>query len=318
MTHIPVLLKEMLLQLSPHSGGIYVDATFGAGGYSKAILESADCKVYAVDRDETVTKFYDDLNVKYPNRIKLFIEKFSNIKSILNKSSVIPVLDTGIQKKNNWIPASRAGMTSNGVDGIVFDVGVSSMQLDNGDRGFSFLRDGPLNMSMDNSSHMNASTFVNALREEEIANTIYNYGGERHSRRIARAIVNARKKKIIKTTFELADIVRSVVFRGKSKIDPATRTFQAIRIWVNDELGELEKGIKAASEILSENGKLIVVTFHSLEDRIVKTLFKDLCEPGFTKTFSLLNKKVIKASAEEINANPRARSAKLRAIQRLS
>ncbi|BET30131.1 MULTISPECIES: 16S rRNA (cytosine(1402)-N(4))-methyltransferase RsmH [Wolbachia] len=294
MTHTPVLLKEMLFQLAPQSGGIYVDATFGAGGYSKAILESADCKVYAIDRDETVTKFYDDLNVKYPNRIKLFIEKFSNIKDLLDSNNI------------------------KGINGIVFDVGVSSMQLDNGDRGFSFLRDGPLNMSMDNYSHMNASTFVNALREEEIANTIYNYGGERHSRRIARAIVNARKKKIIKTTFELADIVRSVVFRGKSKIDPATRTFQAIRIWVNDELGELEKGIKAASEILSENGKLIVVTFHSLEDRIVKTLFKDLCEPGPTKTFSLLNKKVIKASAEEINANPRARSAKLRAIQRLS
>ncbi|MFP3027587.1 MAG: 16S rRNA (cytosine(1402)-N(4))-methyltransferase RsmH, partial [Wolbachia sp.] len=278
----------------PHSGGIYVDATFGAGGYSKAILESADCKVYAIDRDETVTKFYDDLNVKYPDRINLFIEKFSNIKNLLDSNNI------------------------KGINGIVFDVGVSSMQLDNGDRGFSFLRDGPLNMRMDNYSHMNASTFVNALREEEIANTIYNYGGERHSRKIARAIVNARKKKIIKTTFELADIVRSVVFRGKSKIDPATRTFQAIRIWVNDELGELEKGIKAASEILSENGKLIVVTFHSLEDRIVKTLFKDLCEPGPTKIFSLLNKKVIKASAEEINANPRARSAKLRAIQRLS
>ncbi|UIP92422.1 16S rRNA (cytosine(1402)-N(4))-methyltransferase RsmH [Wolbachia endosymbiont of Anopheles demeilloni] len=294
MTHIPVLLKEMLLQLSPHSGGIYVDATFGAGGYSKAILESADCKVYAIDRDETVTKFYDDLNVKYPDRINLFIEKFSNIKNLLDSNDI------------------------KGINGIVFDVGVSSMQLDNGDRGFSFLRDGPLNMRMDNYSHMNASTFVNALREEEIANTLYNYGGERHSRKIARAIVNARKKKIIKTTFELADIVRSVVFHGKSKIDPATRTFQAIRIWVNDELGELEKGIKAASEIVSENGKLIVVTFHSLEDRIVKTLFKDLCEPGLTKTFSLLNKKVIKASAEEINANPRARSAKLRAIQRLS
>ncbi|MFV1011212.1 16S rRNA (cytosine(1402)-N(4))-methyltransferase RsmH [Wolbachia endosymbiont of Nasonia vitripennis] len=294
MTHTPVLLKEMLFQLAPQSGGIYVDATFGAGGYSKAILESADCKVYAIDRDETVTKFYDDLNVKYPDRINLFIEKFSNIKNLLDSNNI------------------------KGINGIVFDVGVSSMQLDNGDRGFSFLRDGPLNMSMDNYSHMNASTFVNALREEEIANTIYNYGGERHSRKIARAIVNARKKKIIKTTFELADIVRSVVFRGKSKIDPATRTFQAIRIWVNDELGELEKGIKAASEILSENGKLIVVTFHSLEDRIVKTLFKDLCEPGPTKTFSLLNKKVIKASSEEINANPRARSAKLRAIQRLS
>lgn len=317
MTHTPVLLKEMLLQLSPQDGGIYVDATFGAGGYSKAILESADCKVYAIDRDETVTKFYDDLSVRYPDRIKLFIEKFSNIKSILSSvepSPVIPVLDTG---KNNW---SRAGMTSNGVDGVVFDIGVSSMQLDNGDRGFSFLHDGPLDMSMDNSSYINASTFVNALREEEIANTLYNYGGEHHSRKIARAIVSARKKKIIKTTFELANIVRSVVFRGKSKIDPATRTFQAIRIWVNDELGELERGIKAASEILNENGKLIVVTFHSLEDRIVKTFFKDLCEPRSTdcKTFSLLNKKVIKASIEEVSANPRSRSAKLRAIQKLS
>ncbi|GKS78094.1 ribosomal RNA small subunit methyltransferase H [Wolbachia pipientis] len=293
MTHTPVLLKEMLSLLSPQDGGIYVDATFGAGGYSKAILESADCKVYAIDRDETVTKFYDDLSVRYPDRIKLFIEKFSNIKNLLDSNNI------------------------KGIDGIVFDIGVSSMQLDNGDRGFSFLHDGPLDMSMDNSSYINASTFVNALREEEIANTIYNYGGERHSRKIARAIVNARKKKTIKTTFELADIVRSVVFRGKSKIDPATRTFQAIRIWVNDELGELEKGIKAASEILSENGKLIVVTFHSLEDRIVKTFFKDLCATD-CKTFSLLNKKVIEASIEEVSANPRSRSAKLRAIQRLS
>ncbi|BET28599.1 16S rRNA (cytosine(1402)-N(4))-methyltransferase RsmH [Wolbachia pipientis] len=293
MTHTPVLLKEMLSLLSPQDDGIYVDATFGAGGYSKAILESADCKVYAIDRDETVTKFYDDLSIRYPDRIKLFIEKFSNVKNLLDSNNI------------------------KGIDGIVFDIGVSSMQLDNGDRGFSFLHDGPLDMSMDNSSYINASTFVNALREEEIANTIYNYGGERHSRKIARAIVNARKKKTIKTTFELADIVRSVVFRGKSKIDPATRTFQAIRIWVNDELGELEKGIKAASEILSENGKLIVVTFHSLEDRIVKTFFKDLCATD-CKTFSLLNKKVIEASIEEVSANPRSRSAKLRAIQRLS
>ncbi len=293
MTHTPVLLKEMLSLLSPQDGGIYVDATFGAGGYSKAILKSADCKVYAIDRDETVTKFYDDLSVRYPDRIKLFIEKFSNIKNLLDSNNI------------------------EGIDGIVFDIGVSSMQLDNGDRGFSFLHDGPLDMSMDNSSYINASTFVNALREEEIANTIYNYGGEHHSRKIARAIINARKKKTIKTTFELADIVRSVVFRGKSKIDPATRTFQAIRIWVNDELGELEKGIKAASEILSENGKLIVVTFHSLEDRIVKTFFKDLCATD-CKTFSLLNKKVIEASIEEVSANPRSRSAKLRAIQRLS
>ncbi|MDM8335683.1 16S rRNA (cytosine(1402)-N(4))-methyltransferase RsmH [Wolbachia pipientis] len=331
MTHIPVLLKEMLSQLSPQNNGIYVDATFGAGGYSKAILESADCKVYAIDRDETVVKFYDNLNIKHPGRIELFIEKFSNIKNILNNNSFelepsiiskfSPVILAGVQKKN---VRSRPGMTPDGsinvVDGVIFDIGVSSMQLDSGERGFSFLHDGPLDMRMDNSSHISASTFVNALREEEIANAIYNYGGERHSRKIARAIVNVRKKKTIKTTLELADIVRSVVSRRKSKIDTATRTFQAIRIWVNDELEELKKGIKAASEMLNKNGKLIVITFHSLEDRIVKTFFKDLCEPKSAdfKRFSLLNKKVIKASAEEVNANPRSRSAKLRAIQRLS
>lgn len=309
MTHTSVLLKEVLSLLSPQDGGVYVDATFGAGGYSKAILESACCKVYGIDRDETVTKFHNDLNTKYPGKVELFIDRFSNIKNVLSSiepSPVISVLDTGI--------------TSNGVDGIVFDIGVSSMQIDDGERGFSFLHDGPLDMSMDNSSHINASTFVNTLREEEIANTIYNFGGERHSRKIARAIVNVRKKKPIKTTLELANIVRSVVFRGKSKIDPATRTFQAIRIWVNDELGELEKGIKAASEILNKSGsRLVVVTFHSLEDRIVKNFFKGLCEPGLNdcKAFSLINKKVIKASEEEINANPRSRSAKLRAIQRL-
>jgi 16S rRNA (cytosine1402-N4)-methyltransferase len=215
MTHTPVLLKEMLSLLSPQDGGIYVDATFGAGGYSKAILESADCKVYEIDRDETVTKFYDDLSVRYPDRIKLFIEKFSNIKSILSSiepSLVIPVLDTG---KNNW---SRAGMTSNGVDGVAFDIGVSSMQLDNGDIGFSFLHDGPLDMSMDNSSYINASTFVNALREEGIANTIYNYGGERHSRKIARAIVSARKKKLSKLHLSLRILYVPWYFVEKAKL----------------------------------------------------------------------------------------------------
>ncbi|MGL9732648.1 MAG: 16S rRNA (cytosine(1402)-N(4))-methyltransferase RsmH [Wolbachia sp.] len=314
MTHIPVLLKEMLLQLSPQNGGVYVDATFGAGGYSKAILESANCKVYAIDRDETVIKFYNDLITKYPNRIKLFIEKFSKIKSILNR---IQMANTEIQKKK--CDRMISDKIIEGVDGVVFDIGVSSMQLNEGNRGFSFLHDGLLDMRMDCSSQINASTFVNTLREEEIANIIYNYGEERHSRKIARAIINTRRKKSIKTTFELANIVRSVIFRGKSKIDPATRTFQAIRIWVNDELGELEKGIRAASEILNKNSKLIVITFHSLEDRIIKTFFRNLCESRSAdyRTFSLLNKKVIKASAEEINANPRARSAKLRAIQKL-
>ncbi|MDG7056020.1 MAG: 16S rRNA (cytosine(1402)-N(4))-methyltransferase RsmH [Wolbachia endosymbiont of Meromenopon meropis] len=315
MTHIPVLLKEMLLQLSPRKGGVYIDATFGAGGYSKAILESADCKVCAIDRDETVTKFYDDLSFRYPNKIKLFIEKFSNIKSILGK---VQISDIGIQEKK--CNEMRPDKIIEYVDGVVFDIGVSSMQLSQGSRGFSFLHDGPLDMRMDSSSQIDASIFVNTLREEEIANIIYNYSGERHSRKIARAIVNARKRRCIRTTFELADLVRSVVFRGKkSKIDPATRTFQAIRIWVNDELRELKNGIKAACQILNRNGKMIVVTFHSLEDRIVKTFFKDLCEQRSKncKIFSLMNKKVVRPNIEEINANPRGRSAKLRAIQRL-
>ncbi|WFW29622.1 MAG: 16S rRNA (cytosine(1402)-N(4))-methyltransferase RsmH [Wolbachia endosymbiont of Menacanthus eurysternus] len=310
MTHVPILLKEMLLQLLPQNGSVYVDATFGAGGYSEAILKSADCKIYAIDRDETVIKFYNDLSTRYPNRIELSIEKFSKIKSILKKKLKYPTLKS--EKKYN--------KTIECVDGVIFDVGTSSMQLDEGNRGFSFLRNGYLDMRMDKFSKINALTFVNTLCEKKIANVIYNYGGERYSRKIAKAIINIRKKKTIKTTFELADIVRSVVFRRKSKIDPATRTFQAIRIWVNDELKELEIGIKAASEILRKNGKLIVITFHSLEDRIVKTFFKNLCkqETSEHKIFSLLNKKVIRASTEEINTNPRARSAKLRAIQRLS
>ncbi len=287
--HTPVLLKEMLSLLAPRNGGVYVDATFGAGGYSKAILSSANCEIYAIDRDETVVEFYNDLNAEHPDKVKLFISKFSNIKNLLNTRNV---------------------------NGIVFDLGVSSMQIDEGKRGFSFMHDGPLDMRMDKFSHINASTFANKLHEEEIADIIYNYSGERYSRRIARAIVNVRRKKHIDTTFELAEIVRSVVFRGKGKIDAATRTFQAIRIWVNDELNELEKGIRAASELLDKGGRLVIISFHSLEDRIVKKFFKDLCviQP---KKFSLLNKKVVQASNEETKENPRSRSAKLRAIERI-
>ncbi len=287
--HTPVLLKEMLSLLAPRNGGVYVDATFGAGGYSKAILSSSDCEIYAIDRDETVIEFYNDLNAEHPNKVKLFISKFSNIKSLFDTRNI---------------------------NGIVFDLGVSSMQIDEGKRGFSFMHDGPLDMRMDKFSYVNASTFINKLHEEEIADIIYNYSGERYSRRIARAIVNVRRKKHIETTFELAEIIRSVVFRGKGKIDSATRTFQAIRIWVNDELNELEKGIRAASELLDKGGRLVIISFHSLEDRIVKKFFKDLCVIH-PKKFSLLNKKVVQASEEEIKENPRSRSAKLRAIERI-
>ena len=298
--HVPVLLKEMLEMLSPQDGKTYVDATFGAGGYTKAILNSADCKVYAIDQDEYTEIFYKKLINDFPGKIHFCVDRFSNIKKVLHNAQL------------------------ERVDGIVFDIGVSSMQLENADRGFSFSKNGPLDMRMGTSlNHINASIFVNTASEKEIADVIYQYGGEKYSRRIASAIVDNRKKKPIKTTSELASIVRSVVSRSKNhSIDPATRTFQAIRIWVNKELEELEHGIICASDLLNPGGKIIIVSFHSLEDRIVKVIFKLLCDGNINvlksdSKFQLINKKVIKPTFEEISSNPRARSAKLRAILKM-
>lgn len=295
--HKPVLLKEVMSILEPKDNEIYIDATFGAGGYSRKILQLSDSKVYAIDRDENARAFFNELNAAYPQKLQFFISKFSKMKELLVQNNV------------------------NCVDGVVFDVGVSSMQLADGERGFSFMHDGPLDMRMSQSlDYINAEIFVNTVGEKEIADTIYKYSGERYSRRIARAIVGARQKKPIKSTLELANIIRSVIPRGK--IDAATRTFQAIRIWVNDELGELEKGLKAASEILNAGGRLIVVSFHSLEDRIVKNYFNQLCVKNFPASapskFALAHKKIIRPSREEMQANPRARSAKLRAIIKFS
>ncbi|QXK91979.1 16S rRNA (cytosine(1402)-N(4))-methyltransferase RsmH [Neoehrlichia mikurensis] len=291
--HIPVLLKEVIDILSPQDDNIYIDATFGTGGYSREILQkSANCKVYAIDQDANAKIFYYQLAQDFPSRIAFYRDKFSNIKNI--------ICDLNINK----------------VDGVIFDLGLSSVQLDDGSRGFSFMRDGPLDMRMDVSSPINAATFVNTMREEDMANIIYQYGGERYARKVAKAIVNARKGKLIKNTKELASIISSVVPRSKvNSIDPATRTFQAIRILVNNELEELEKGLKCASEVLNTNGKIIVISFHSLEDRITKRIFKYLCND--TKKFKLLNKKIIQPTLEEINNNPRSRSAKLRSILKL-
>ena len=293
--HTPVLLKEMLNILYPQDGKIYVDATFGAGGYSKAILNSADCKIYAIDQDEHTEIFYKELLENFPDKIHFCIDRFSRIKQILHHAQ--------LEK----------------VDGIIFDIGVSSMQLEDANRGFSFSKDGPLDMRMSPSlNSVNASMFVNTASEKEIANIIYQYGGEKYSRKVAKAIIDTRKTKTIKTTSELASIVRSVVSRSKNhSIDPATRTFQALRIWVNRELEELEQGIICASDLLNPGGKIIVVSFHSLEDRIVKVIFKLLCNRDITLSnsgFQLINKKVIRPTLEEISGNPRARSAKLRAI----
>ncbi|WP_249549295.1 16S rRNA (cytosine(1402)-N(4))-methyltransferase RsmH [Anaplasma phagocytophilum] len=289
-SHRPVLLNEMLELLSPQDGAVYVDATFGGGGYSRGILERAKCTVLGVDQDPIASEFYQSLRLQFPGRVHFFLSKFSRLCEALQHFGY------------------------NQVDGVVFDVGVSSMQLSDPDRGFSFMKEGPLDMRMDmlRSQSRSAATFVNSLSEKDMADVIFYYGGERLSRRVARAIVSARESNNkIRNTSDLAKIIRSVVPRSRiNPIDPATRTFQAIRIWVNDELEELKAGLEAASQIIGEGGKIIVTSFHSLEDRIVKHKFNALQEKGF----QLINKKALKPTEEEISENTRSRSAKLRGI----
>lgn len=299
-THTPVMLKEMLDVLSPRDGEVYLDATFGAGGYSAAILQAADCYVYAIDRDISVMQYFTQLQHRFPHRISITIDCFSNIEQLLQNKKI---------------------------DGIVLDIGTSTMQLKDSQRGFSFMSNGPLDMRMDKRNCLNAATFVNALREEEISRIIYKYGGEKQAKRIARAIVHTRQKKLFTTTFELAELVRRIVKYDKSnKIDPATRTFQAIRIWVNNELEELQKGIAVAAKSLKLNGRLSITSFHSLEDGTVKKNFNALCGKSFTHRhliennnicFAYITKYVLMPSQEEISNNVSARSARLRAIHRI-
>ncbi|ACZ49275.1 S-adenosyl-methyltransferase [Anaplasma centrale str. Israel] len=290
MVHKPVLLNEVMETLSPQDGKIYIDATFGGGGYSRKMLEMARCAVYAIDQDITVKEYFDELLQSFPGRLSLAISKFSRLREVM--------LSFGINR----------------VDGIVFDLGTSAMQLADPSRGFSFMKSGSLDMRMCSSSQRNAALFVNTVLEKEMADIIYHYGGERRSRKVARAIVDARQKRKINSTEDLAEIIRSVVPRSRvHPIDPATRTFQAIRIWVNNELEELQAGLEAASKLLRVGGKILVTSFHSLEDRVVKQKFKSLCDMGF----SLVNKKAIRPTDEEIRDNPRSRSGKLRAIVRV-
>lgn len=308
-SHIPVLCDEMLAAMAPVEGKTYVDATFGAGGYSRALLDTAPCKVIAIDRDPGAQNFADALARDYPGHF-LFVEgRFSEIEKIL--------MDVGEKY----------------VDGIVLDIGVSSMQLDQSERGFSFQREAPLDMRMEKSGATAADMLAKAS-EEEIAHILYVYGEERASRAIARAIVAQRKIAPILTTLALATLVSKV--RGVEKrpgIHPATRTFQALRIAVNDELRELELVLHAAKSLLRPEGRLVVVTFHSLEDRIVKQFMREICgeTPAISRhdmaayvatqkeqhaQFSLLYKKSIQPSEKELKTNPRARSAKLRAVIR--
>jgi 16S rRNA (cytosine1402-N4)-methyltransferase len=300
--HIPVLGRQALGVLDVREGGVYIDGTFGAGGYTRAMLAAADCKVIGIDRDQTAIALGADLVEEAGGRLTLVEDRFSNLENI----------------------ARDAGHDF--VDGIVLDLGVSSMQLDRGERGFSFRHDGPLDMRM-GAEGASAADVVNAATERDLAGIIFTLGEERHSRAIARAIVNARAIAPIATTHELAQVVATIVRPRAGDIHPATRTFQALRIFVNDELGELVGALQAAERCLKAGGRLVVVSFHSLEDRIVKTFLADRAktrggsrhapEPRRAPTtFQVLTKRPLTADEDEIAANPRARSAKLRAAER--
>jgi 16S rRNA (cytosine1402-N4)-methyltransferase len=302
--HVPVLLDEVIAALAVAPGEIHVDGTFGAGGYTRAILEKGAAKVYAFDRDPDSVREGEVLAAACGGRLTLVPERFSRMRQALADRDV------------------------EAVDGVALDIGVSSMQLDRPERGFSFQGDGPLDMRMAQDG-MSAADFLNHAPEEEIADVIYRYGEEPRSRRIARAIVAARP---LERTGQLADIVRKALgWHAGMKKDPATRTFQAIRIHLNEELQELEGGLEAAEQVLKPGGRLAVVTFHSLEDRMVKRFLKarsgdvpsgsrHLPEPSGNRpnsTFEAVARPV-KAGEAEIKANPRARSATLRVARRTS
>ena len=299
--HIPVMLAEVVEGIAPRGGGLYVDGTFGAGGHTKALLEAGYCKVIAIDRDPEVESLAGVLRGKYGSRLTFLSGRFSDMETLL--------ADAGIEK----------------VEGILLDIGVSSMQIDTPDRGFSFMHDGPLDMRM-GSSGASAADIVNQMAEDELAGIIFKYGGERKSRAIARAIVLARTLAPITRTGQLSAIVRQAVRQYNDTINPATRTFQALRIWVNDELAELETALEAAERLLIPGGRLVVITFHSGEDQIVKHFMNERSgkDEGVSRhlpmnlqakpepTFTLITRKAIAPTESEIAANPRARSAKLR------
>ena len=300
--HIPVLGRSAVELLQPRQGGVYIDGTFGAGGYTRAILAAADCSVISIDRDQTAIALGADLVGQAGGRLTLIEDRFSNLDAI----------------------ARDAGFAA--VDGVALDLGVSSMQLDTARRGFSFRLDGPLDMRMGGEGP-SAADVVNKASERDLANIIFILGEERHSRSVARAIVKARGDAPFETTRALADTVASVVRSRPNDIHPATRTFQALRIFLNDELGELATALHAAERVIKPGGRLVVVSFHSLEDRIVKTFLVDRSgsrggsrhAPEFDRpapTFRTLTKRPITADDEEIAQNPRARSAKLRAAER--
>jgi 16S rRNA (cytosine1402-N4)-methyltransferase len=302
--HVPVLMNEVVEALALRDGGRYLDGTFGAGGYTTAMLDRAQCQVIAIDRDPDAIAAGRALAERYAPRLRLIEGRFGDMAELLSGEDV---------------------------NGVTLDLGVSSMQFDQAERGFSFRNSGPLDMRMEKNGP-SAADLVNTTEEAELADIFWRYGEERKSRRVAHAIVERRREKHIETTGELAEIVRRAVGpSARDESDPATRAFQALRIAVNDELGELERGLAAAESVLAPGGRLAVVSFHSLEDRAVKEFVR--ARAGRTPspsrhapprgeeriaTLHDLSRKPVLPSAEEISANPRSRSARLRVAEKLA
>jgi 16S rRNA (cytosine1402-N4)-methyltransferase len=302
--HTPVLLDAVLAAVAPRDNAVYVDGTFGGGGYSEALLKAAHCRVFGIDSDPEAVRRGRELAERYGERLRILEGRFGDMAQLLAPVNTDPVA------------------------GIALDLGVSSTQLDTPERGFSFRSDGPLDMRMSGAGE-SAADLVATLSEPDFAELIRAFGEERFAHRIARAITAARQRRPIRRTIELAEIVRAAVPQSEPGQDPATRTFQALRIVVNDELGELDRGLAAAEQLLMPGGRLAVVSFHSLEDRRVKEFLRrrsDMAprasrhrplgtEPP-APSFTLLTRRAVKPSVAEIAHNPRARAARLRAAAR--
>lgn len=303
-THRGVMTVEVVEGLAPRPGALYLDGTFGRGGWTRALLDAAPCAVIAIDRDEEAAAAAEALAAERPGRLTFIRGRFGDMARLL----------------------AERGITR--LAGIALDLGVSSPQIDDPKRGFSFRFDGPLDMRMGRDGP-SAADLVAEMAEEDLANLIYRLGEERLSRRVAHAIVVNRAEAPIETTGQLAAIIRRVVPKSADGVDPATRTFQALRIAVNDELGELDRGLAAAEELLEPAGRLAVVSFHSLEDRRVKQFLAERTAggagvsrhaPAVSKrvpTFRSLSNKALRAGSAEVSSNPRARTARLRLAERL-
>ena len=292
--HVPVMRADVVRALAPERGGLFVDCTLGLGGHAAAVLEAGAGRLIGVDRDAEALAVARERLAPWAGQVELVHANYREIGRVLDERGI------------------------GGVDGIVADLGVSSLQFDGEGRGFSFQRDEPLDMRMDRSTGPTAADLLSELREEDLANLIYQFGEDRYSRRIARAIVDARRMGPVQTTGRLAALVRRAVpRRGYSPIHPATRTFQALRIAVNGELEGLDEFVDQACRRLAPGGRLVVLAFHSLEDRVVKhTLRRLAASEG--ESFRLLSRRATQPTDDEVAANPRARSAKLRAVERVA